>query len=114
MGRLDSLLRQTAERARARAASETAVTAAAVATDPVDGDVHAANVEEGPGLMKRASQAAYRLKRMRLKVEQAELDYLIRDAETSGDREALRALLRRKQHILAQRHTIDEATSLQA
>jgi hypothetical protein len=64
--------------------------------------------------MRRASQAAYRLKRMRLKAEQAELDYLIRDAEASADREALRSLLRRKQHLLTQRHTIDEATSLQA
>jgi len=99
---LDPLLREAAGRMRARAAPMPALVA----------DAEGA-AEEGPGLLKRASQAAYRLKRMRLKTEQAELDYLIRDAEQSGEREALRSLLTRKQRLLAQRHTIDEATSLQ-
>jgi DNA primase len=69
--------------------------------------------QEGPGLLKEASQVAYRLKRMRLKSEQAELDHLIRDAEQAGDQETQRALLTRKQALLAQRHTIDEASQLQ-
>jgi DNA primase len=103
---LDPLLREAADQMRARAAPPPR-------PDPQpDGDGEGA-LEEGLGLLKRASQAAYRLKRMRLKSEQAELDYLIRDAEQSGEREALRSLLVRKQRLLAQRHTIDEATSLQ-
>jgi DNA primase len=130
--RLDPLLRETARRAQARAASartsaraSARVSGRAFAPESADGDDAATDedretpddpysVEEGPALLKRASQAAYRLKRMRLKVELAELDHLMRDAEAAGDGEALRALVRRKQHLLAQRHTIDEATSLQA
>jgi DNA primase len=98
--RLDALLRETAARSRGRVA--------AMRPQASEED------EEAPGLLKQASQAAYRLKRMRLKSEQSEVDYLIRDAEQSGEREALRALVRRKQHLLALRHTIDAATSLQA
>ncbi|HEV7129970.1 MAG TPA: DNA primase [Ktedonobacterales bacterium] len=67
---------------------------------------------EGAGLMKVARHAAYRLKRTRLKEEMAELDYLERDAEQSGDQDGLRALLGRKQHLLAQRRAIDAAAGL--
>jgi len=68
---------------------------------------------EGPALLNEASQAAYRLKRMRLKGEQAELDALIREAEQTSDSETLRALLTRKGSLLAQRRVIDEASQLQ-
>lgn len=68
--------------------------------------------QEGQGLSKAASSSAYRLKRTRLKEEMAELDYLQREAEQSGDGEALRALLRRKQHLLSQRRAIDAASGL--
>jgi DNA primase len=68
--------------------------------------------EEGSGLAKMASNAAYRLKRTRLREEMAELDYLQRDAEQSGDGEAVRALLGRKQQLLSQRRTIDAAANL--
>jgi hypothetical protein len=49
---------------------------------------------------------------MRLKEEMAELDYLQRDAEQTGATDALRALLRRKQHLLSQRRAIDAASGL--
>ena len=62
---------------------------------------------------RRRSQAAYRLKRMRLKSEQAELDTLIREAEQTSDSETVRALLTRKMSLLAQRRVIDEASQLQ-
>ncbi|GAC1449286.1 MAG: hypothetical protein PVSMB4_07310 [Ktedonobacterales bacterium] len=68
--------------------------------------------EEGTGLTKAASHAAYRLKRLRLREEMAELDYLERDAEQTGDADTLRALLGRKQQLLFQRRTIDTAASL--
>ncbi|HEV8189889.1 MAG TPA: DNA primase [Ktedonobacterales bacterium] len=68
--------------------------------------------EEGPALSKVASAAAYRLKRMRLKAEMAELDYLERDAEQTGDLEALRSLLARKQQLLLQRRAVDAASAL--
>jgi DNA primase len=68
---------------------------------------------DGPALLKEASQAAYRLKRMRLKSEQAELDALIREADQSNDGETLRALITRKGSLLAQRRVIDEASQLQ-
>jgi DNA primase len=68
--------------------------------------------EEGPGLSKVASAAAYRLKRMRLKAEMAELDYLARDAEEDGDLDALRSLLARKQQLLLQRRAVDAASAL--
>jgi DNA primase len=68
---------------------------------------------EGASLRKEASQAAYRLKRMRLKAEQAELDALIREADQTSDSETLRALLTRKGSLLAQRRVIDEASQLQ-
>jgi DNA primase len=69
--------------------------------------------QEGPALLKEASQVAYRLKRMRLRAEQAELDSLIREAEQASDQETLRALLTRKRTLLAQRRIIDEASQLQ-
>jgi hypothetical protein len=68
--------------------------------------------QEGQPLAKAASTSAYRLKRTRLKEEMAELDYLQRDAEQSGDLDTLRALLRRKQHLLSQRRAIDAASGL--
>jgi DNA primase len=68
--------------------------------------------EEGSGLAKMASNAAYRLKRARLREEMAELDHLQRDAEQSGDGEAMRALLERKQQLLSQRRTIDAAANV--
>ena len=68
--------------------------------------------EEGSGLAKMASNAAYRLKRTRLREEMAELDYLQRDAEQSGDSDAVRSLLGRKQQLLTQRRAIDAAASV--
>jgi DNA primase len=68
--------------------------------------------EEGTGLTKMASNAAYRLKRTRLREEMAELDYLQRDAEQSGDSDAVRSLLGRKQQLLTQRRAIDAAASV--
>jgi DNA primase len=68
--------------------------------------------EEGTGLSKMASNAAYRLKRTRLREEMAELDYLQRDAEQSGDGDAVRSLLGRKQQLLTQRRAIDAAASV--
>jgi DNA primase len=67
--------------------------------------------EEGAALVKVATNAAYRIKRARLREEMAELDYLQRDAEQSGDREALRAFLKRKQQLLLERKQIDSAAS---
>jgi hypothetical protein len=90
---LEPALRATVERARERVALQAE--------------------REGPALLNEASQAAYRLKRMRLKGEQAELDALIREAEQSNDVETLRALLSRKGSLLAQRRVIDEASQLQ-
>ena len=90
---LEPALLATVERARARVA------------------LHAE--QDGPALLKEASQAAYRLKRMRLKAEQAELDALIREAEQTSDSETVRALLTRKRSLLAQRRVIDEASQLQ-
>ncbi len=68
--------------------------------------------QEGQGVAKAASMAAYRLKRTRLKDEMAELVHLERDAESSGDLEGLRALLTRKRHLLSQRRAIDTASGL--
>jgi hypothetical protein len=85
-------LRQTAERAGARGAPNLP--------------------ESGPTLSKIASKAAYRLKRMRLKAEMAELDYLVREVAGSGDDEGLRTLLAHKKLLLSQRRTIDAATDI--
>jgi DNA primase len=93
LAQLDPALLATVERARARVALQAE--------------------REGPALLKEASQVAYRLKRMRLKGEQAELDALIREAEQASDSETLRALLTRKGSLLAQRRVIDEASQLQ-
>jgi DNA primase len=68
--------------------------------------------EEGTALRKMATNAAYRIKRARLREEMAELDYLQRDAEQSGDGEALRSFLGRKQQLLSERKQIDSAASL--
>ena len=85
-------LRQTAERAGARGAPNLP--------------------ESGPTLSKIASKAAYRLKRMRLKAEMAELDYLVREVAGSGDDEGLRTLLAHKKLLLSQRRAIDAATDI--
>ena len=61
---------------------------------------------------KVARDAAYRLKRMRLNQEMAELDALQREAEQEHDDAALRELLDRKQRLLSQRRAIDTATAL--
>ncbi|HEU0025600.1 MAG TPA: DNA primase [Ktedonobacterales bacterium] len=63
-------------------------------------------------VVKVARDAAYRLKRMRLNHEMAELDALQREAEQARDDTALRALLDRKRHLLSQRRAIDAATAL--
>ncbi len=62
-------------------------------------------------LVKDAREAAYRLKALRLRGEMAELDALQREAEQSGDDEALRTLLARKQRLLVQRRAIDLASA---
>jgi DNA primase len=92
LAELPPILQAVAQRARARIAVGTP--------------------QEGPGLIKAASSSAYRLKRTRLKAEMAELDYLQRDAEQSGDWEVVRALLKRKQHLLSQRRAVDAASGL--
>ncbi|WIG58876.1 MAG: DNA primase DnaG [Ktedonobacterales bacterium] len=89
---LPAVLQEAAVRARARVAVGTP--------------------EEGPNLAKAAGVSAYRLKRTRLKEEMAELDYLQRDAERSGDLDALRGLLARKQQVLSQRRALDAASGL--
>ncbi|HEU5348982.1 MAG TPA: DNA primase [Ktedonobacterales bacterium] len=68
--------------------------------------------ESGPTLTKIASKAAYRLKRMRLKAEMAELDYLVRESAGAGDHEGLRTLMARKKLLLTQRRAIDTATDI--
>ena len=93
LAELEPALLATVARARARVALQTE--------------------REGPALLNEASQAAYRLKRMRLKAEQAELDALIREAEQTSDSETVSALLTRKMSLLAQRRVIDEASQLQ-
>jgi DNA primase len=93
LAELPPILQTTAERARHRVAVNMA--------------------HEGPGLAKAASKSAYHLKRTRLNEEMAELDYLQRDAERSGDAETLRALVRRKQQLLSQRHALQAASGLQ-
>ncbi len=69
-------------------------------------------VPEGADPTHVARDAAYRLKRMRLKAQMAELDALQRDAEQSHDADTLRALLIQKQRLLTQRRTIDAASAL--
>ena len=63
-------------------------------------------------VVKVARDAAYRLKRMRLNHEMAELDALQREAEQARDDATLRALLDRKRQLLSQRRAIDAATAL--
>lgn len=75
-------------------------------------DAVSAVTQEGTALAKVASNTAYRLKRTRLKSELTELDYLQRNAIESGDPDAMRVLLRRKQDLLLQRRAIDTATGL--
>ncbi|HLY29691.1 MAG TPA: toprim domain-containing protein, partial [Ktedonobacterales bacterium] len=69
-------------------------------------------VPDGADPTRIARDAAYRLKRLRLKAQMAELDALQRDAEQSHDAEAVRALLIQKQRLLAQRRAIDSASAL--
>ncbi len=68
---------------------------------------------EGSALAKYAAASAYRLKRTRLNEELAELDYLQGDAQETSDEEGLRALLKRKSHLLSQRRALDAASGLQ-
>jgi len=63
-------------------------------------------------VVKVARDGAYRLKRMRLNQEMAELDALQREAELARDDITLRALLDRKRSLLSQRRAIDAATAL--
>jgi DNA primase len=63
-------------------------------------------------VVKVARDAAYRLKRMRLNHEMAELDALQREAEQARDDATLRTLLDRKRQLLSQRRAIDAATAL--
>ena len=93
LAELPAVLQTAAERAHARVARETLP-------------------EDDVAVAKAARLAAYRLKRMRLKAEMAELDYLERDAEGTGEPEAVRALLQRKQHLLMQRRALDAASGL--
>ena len=90
--RLPEELRQVAERAGARVAPNLP--------------------ESGPTLSTIASKAAYRLKRMRLKAEMAELDYLVREVAGTGDDEGVRTLMAQKKKLLSQRRAIDAATDL--
>ena len=62
-------------------------------------------------VVKVARDAAYRLKRMRLNHEMAELDALQREAAQARDDATLRALLDRKAWLLNQIHTIDAAVA---
>ncbi len=71
----------------------------------------AQTLDEGR-VIKVARDAAYRLKRMRLNHEMAELDALQREAEQARDDATLRALLDRKRHLLSQRRAVDAATAL--
>jgi len=72
----------------------------------------AGGVPEGVGPAKVARDSAYRLKRMRLKAQMAELDALQRDAEQGHDAETLRTLLMQKQRLLAERRAVDAASAL--
>ncbi len=62
-------------------------------------------------VVKVARDAAYRLKRMRLVNEIAELDALQREASMADDTDALRAHIDRKARFLSQIHTIDVAVA---
>jgi hypothetical protein len=65
--------------------------------------------QDGKGIAKAATKSAYRLKDLRLKEEGIELEYLLRDAEESGDSESTRELLGRRRQVLAEKRAIDEA-----
>jgi DNA primase len=71
----------------------------------------AQSLDEGR-VVKVARDAAYRLKRLRLNQEMAELDALQREAEQTQDMTSLRELLDRKRQLLTQRRAIDAATDL--
>jgi hypothetical protein len=71
----------------------------------------AQSLDEGR-VVKVARDAAYRLKRLRLNQEMAELDALQREAEQAQDMTSLRDLLDRKRQLLSQRRAIDAATDL--
>ncbi|MFI5274669.1 MAG: hypothetical protein ACHQ4H_16680, partial [Ktedonobacterales bacterium] len=70
-------------------------------------------LEEGDVLTKAISRVAFVIKRMRLKEEMAELDYLEREATGAGDLDAARGLLRRSQELHLQRRALDAASGLQ-
>jgi len=68
---------------------------------------------DGAGLVRVAVQCATRLKRIRLVQLNTELQYLIREAEESGDATAVREFRHRLLAIHRQLRTIDSATQLQ-
>ncbi|MGE5335665.1 MAG: hypothetical protein ACM3N4_13265, partial [Nitrososphaerota archaeon] len=68
--------------------------------------------ESGPTLSKIARDAAFRLKRMQIKAEMAQLDHLELEAKLAGDNDGLRAFMLRKQKLLSQRRAIDAATDI--
>jgi DNA primase len=89
---LPPVLQAVAERARRRA---------------VDGAL-----PEGQVLARYVAKAAYRLKRMRLNEEHAEISYLRQEAERNGDTEAVRALLKRQNQLFLQERALDKASGL--
>ncbi|HEX9068372.1 MAG TPA: DNA primase [Ktedonobacterales bacterium] len=78
------------------------------------GRVSAEEPPDTPMLLKEASQAAFRVKKGRLRAELAEIDALLREAESERDEGAVRDLLGRKQRLLSERRTLDRASPLQA
>ncbi|HUY78925.1 MAG TPA: hypothetical protein VMV29_19285, partial [Ktedonobacterales bacterium] len=71
-------------------------------------------VPEKVGTAKDARNSAYRLKRMRLKAQMAELDALQRDAEQDHDTETWQEVRRQKQQLLTEWHVVDAAMNFQA
>lgn len=67
---------------------------------------------EQPKLKKAVTDAAYRLKRIRLQEAITELRYLQKEAEQAEDQEGLRLLTQRTQELLPLIHTIDTAVPL--
>jgi len=67
----------------------------------------------GAGLVKAAVQCATRLKRVRLKQRNTELQYLMKEAGEAGDAEAERQYRRELVVVHQQLRTIDSATHLQ-
>jgi len=68
---------------------------------------------DGAGQIKNAVQCATRLKRTRLVQLNRELQYVLREAETTGDVAAVQQLMRKLLENQKQLRTIDSATHLQ-